>query len=112
MAQKPVVARVRRPVRPAIQEHESTIEVTSSSYGAKEEDRRVLDVHQFQTEPAFVRISHGATRKLEQDFEFLRVDVAITVPCYKEEVNEVALRVSDEVARILGSELDSYGVPL
>jgi hypothetical protein len=101
--------RVRPAQRPESQEHESVASVMSSAYGVEETDRRPIAVHKFESDPAFVRINHGVTKNLG-NYESLRLDVAITVPCYPEEVHEVAPRVSEEVARLLEAELEAYQV--
>lgn len=101
------VTRVR-PSREAVhQVHEATLEVLSSSFGVEESKRKVLQVHRFETDPAFVRISAGVT-KSTGPYESLRVDASITLPCYAEEVNEVYKRVAEQVAVILDEEVDNY----
>lgn len=103
----------RRPSRPEVEvrQRDAVLTVKTSAFGVKEEDRKVIEVEKFMVEPAYVRIEAGATKKIG-DYESLRVDVSISVPCYVEEVSEVADRVAGEVEAILGSELEHYGVPL
>lgn len=100
----------RRPPRPAADQHGATLTVTTSPYGTEGETRReVIAVHKFAVEPAYVRIAAGTTKKLA-DYESLRVDVAISVPCYTEEIQTVAKRVGEEVSAILADELAQYGI--
>ena len=47
------------------------------------EDR--LEVHKFVTKPASVRVAVGGTFNLG-NFESLRYDVTVELPCYREEV--------------------------
>ena len=78
---------------------------------ALSEKTDVLDVEVFQADPAFVRISHGVTKNIG-DYESLRVDVAVTVPCYREQVDAVTKDLGEYVATVLERELDAYGVDL
>lgn len=87
--------------------HDSVMTVTSSGVGIEEEKRTVLEVRKFETEPAYVRVNAGVTKKLA-DYESLRVDVAISVPCYVEEIEEVEQRVASLVADMLDAEIDEY----
>lgn len=54
--------------------------------GAPEQSDEVLEIHQFVTEPAQVKVALGMTVNLG-NFEFVRADVSMTVPCYKEEAD-------------------------
>mgnify|MGYP000093891773 CR=1 FL=1 len=70
-------------------------------------EQQVLEVHEFQTTPAMVEVKAGMTKAIGQ-FEFLRVDVGITRPCYTEEIEEVQGEVAIKVANALNDELDNY----
>jgi len=48
----------------------------------------MIDVHQFETTPARVRVGLGLTIN-RGNFESARIDVSVELPCYKEEVEEV-----------------------
>ena len=72
-----------------------------------EEVTRELEVETFVTDPAHVEIHAGITRKLEE-FESLRIDVTIRVPCYKEQIGVVADDVAQQVSDILNNEVDTY----
>ena len=74
---------------------------------AEEEESVEIDVHVFDTDPAFVRVAAGQTINLGE-YESLRVDVAITMPCYKEQVNETQTECAEWVAERLGNEVDQY----
>ena len=67
----------------------------------------ITEVVIFKTEPAYVRVSAGKTCNLG-NYESLRVDVAITMPCYVEEVVDTQKKVADMVAAMLETELSSY----
>lgn len=83
-----------------------TVMVRTTVHGTESETRDV-EVETFITEPAYVRASAGLTKNLG-DYESLRVDVAITVPCYKEMVEEVYESVAEQVAVLLETEIDKY----
>lgn len=52
--------------------------------GAPDSQIERLKIHRYRTEPAKVSIAMGLTLNLG-NFETARVDVSITVPCYREE---------------------------
>lgn len=74
--------------------------------GEEEEDVTV-EVHEFATEPAYVRASAGVTKNLG-NYESLRVDVSMTVPCYAEEAEEIYKGAADKVYDLLMDEVDVY----
>ena len=61
----------------------------------------------FHVEPAYVRVSAGRTKNMG-NYESLRVDVAITVPCYRETIDDTFDRVGDEVESMLDYEVSRY----
>lgn len=99
--------RVRRTRQNTQQTHDEVLNVMSSSFGVEEHKRTVLAVRRFASEPAYVRVNAGSTKNLG-NYESLRVDVSITVPCYPEEIDDVFPRVADEVAALLDDELKKY----
>lgn len=44
---------------------------------------------EFVTEPTLLRVGFGVTENLG-DFESLRVDISLTIPCYREELEDAA----------------------
>lgn len=90
-----------------VETHDATVTVMASGVGIDEEKRKVIEVRKFVTEPAFVRVNAGVTKNLG-NYESLRVDVAITVPCYVEEVEAVQKRTAEMVADMLDSEVEEY----
>lgn len=104
-----------RPVigRKEIQEEsiESKVYVRTKLPNQTEETEQeyTIGVHKFITEPAIVRVSAGVTRSLgEGTFEFLRLDVSISMPCYAEQVNEVFNAVAEDVSVKLAEEQEKY----
>ncbi len=87
--------------------HDATVTVLASGVGIDEEKRKVIEVRKFETEPAFVRINAGVTKNLG-NYESLRVDVAISVPCYVEEIETVQKRTAEMVADMLDTEVEEY----
>ena len=87
--------------------HDATVTVLASGVGIDEEKRKVIEVRKFETEPAFVRINAGVTKNLG-NYESLRVDVAISVPCYVEEIETVQKRTAEMVADMLDAEVEEY----
>lgn len=80
----------------------------SSKYMGKDESRPVnLEVRKFEVEPAYVRVSAGMTRNMG-NYESLRVDVSVSMPCYAEEVEAVIPKAADMVAAHLDAELKNY----
>lgn len=64
--------------------------------GPVSEEEEVLEVHQFVTEPAKVVVDYGLTLNLG-NYESARIGVAVTIPCYKEEI-EKAYKVATDWA--------------
>ena len=101
------VSRTRTARRDVRTVEDTVVVVTASGVGLDENERTVLEVRKFETEPAYVRVNAGVTKNLG-NYESLRVDVAITVPCYVEEIGEVQTRVADMVAERLDTEIENY----
>lgn len=96
-----------RRTRPATIAEEEVLHVTASGVGIDEDKRKVISVRKFVTDPAFVRVSAGVT-KTTAPFEYLRIDVAVTVPCYVEEVDKVFARTEEKVAEFLDAAIENY----
>ena len=100
--------RVRRsPRADTTRSEESKVFVTvADKRGSKTKDS-VIEVHKFITEPAFIRVSAGVT-KSTGNYESLRVDVAVTRPCYVEAIDTVYAEVAEYVAEKLDAEIRAY----
>jgi hypothetical protein len=107
---RPATPAGRVRTQPALHKKNGTVTVTSSGFGVDQEDRQDIEISSFVTEPASVRISVGVTRSLDVKFEFLKLQVDIEMPCYAEEVHEVAERVANEAAAILQEELARWNL--
>lgn len=100
----PKVARQRRD-ETIVAESRVTV---SSKYMGKDESRpKNIEVRKFEVEPAYVRVSAGMTKNMG-NYESLRVDVSVSIPCYAEEVEKVIPVVADMVAAHLDEELKNY----
>lgn len=100
----PVRKRARS--RPVAVEAATTKRVTTTIYG-KENEKVEREVEEFSVEPAYVRINAGRTKNLG-NYESLRVDVSITVPCYRETINDTFDALGDEVESMLDYEVSRY----
>ena len=92
---------------PTVVEQGTVLKVMSCGFGVEKEDQRVLDVRKFETEPAYVRVNAGVTKNMG-NYESLRLDVSISMPCYVEEIDEVQAIVADSVADFLDAEIKNY----
>ncbi len=108
MAEKKVVARVGRVNRRVeVELAEEVVTVMASGAGLDESKRETISVRKFVTDPAYVRMSAGSTINMG-DYESLRVDVAITLPCYVEEIEAVQDRLGAMVNERLNAEIEQY----
>lgn len=85
----------------------SSKKVMVSIYGADEDDKEEREVLQFESDPAYVKVNAGVTKNLG-NYESLRVDVSISVPCYVEVVQETFDAVAEQVSELLADEVDNY----
>ena len=104
-----IARRERTTPTPDVNAIESSVMVYVEQFGEQKEERRALKIHKFVTEPAYVRANAGVTKQTAP-YEALRIDVAITFPCYKEEIDETVKHVTQRVAEILQEEMTAYGV--
>lgn len=65
----------------------SVLRTVSGKEVSSTQDEEEIEIHQFITEPAKVTLTMGVTLNLG-NYEGARIDVGITVPCYKEEVDQ------------------------
>lgn len=64
-----------------------SVQRTFGKIAAAEADEQTLEVKTFAVEPAAVELGYGLTLNIG-NYESARVDVRVSVPCYREEVNE------------------------
>jgi len=100
--------RVRsRTKKPDVHSGKSTISVITKAYGNEEAETETIEVQKFDVEPAYVHVRAGVTKNLGE-YESLRVDVSLTVPCYMEQVDDVFDSVAEQVSGMLDDEVDKY----
>jgi len=102
------MARVRK-TGVDVEQKAGTVLVTIVPFRGADPQRKeeTVAVHKFVSDPAYVRISAGVT-KSTGDYESLRVDVAVTYPCYPELMHTTIKDVSDYVAERLDAEIAAY----
>jgi hypothetical protein len=66
-----------------------------------------IEVQVFHSEPAYIEASAGVTKSLRQ-FESLRVDVRMRLPCYVERADEAFDYAAGWVSDRLYDEVDNY----
>jgi hypothetical protein len=100
--------RAPKPEKLAVEDSKRiSIELRQGKDTTEENETIEKDVHLFITDPAYIRVNAGVTKNMG-NFESLRVDVSITMPCYREAVEEVFEVLSDKVATLLDNEVDQY----
>lgn len=74
--------------------------------------QEVMETRQFEPgeHVAYVRVSAGTTHNL-QDFNSLRIDVSITLPCRVGEIDEAYAAVSEKVSELHTKEAELWGAP-
>lgn len=86
---------------------EETVNVTSTYAGEERNRTKRITVRKFLVEPAYVRVNAGMTKNMG-NYESLRVDVSLSVPCYVEEIDQVVPATADRVSVFLEEELKNY----
>ncbi len=99
----------RSRTRPAVQTADETVFVHSSIAGEESEERQVIEVHRFATEPAYARVAKGITANMG-NYESLRIDVGVTLPCYAEEIEEALDVAADKAHAFLAAECKRHKV--
>lgn len=87
-----------------------TVSVRRSIAGdvrSDESETMPIEILPFESDPAYVRVANGVTKNLG-DFESLRLEVAITYPCYPERVEETYEQVSELTYDLVNTELDKW----
>jgi len=73
--------------------------------GPVSEEEEVISVHRFETEPAKVTVDYGLTLNLG-NYESARIGVAVSIPCYVEEVDRTYEKATDWAAKRIMQERD------
>jgi hypothetical protein len=87
------------------QAREGIVEVSKTVFGKETIQEQRIPIRPFITNPATVSVKAGATISLgPKTYEFARIDVFLAIPCYKEEVDDVYVRVKDWVDKRMAKE--------
>lgn len=73
------------------------------SYYEQDQDEEIGKVQEFTSQPAMVKCGAGVTRNMG-NYESLRIDVAVTLPCRPEDVEETYAQAAEFVAQKLTEE--------
>lgn len=72
---------------------------------SEEEEDATISVRKFLTHPAFVEVRAGVTKNCG-NYESLRLDVSVRIPCYLEEITEVEEQATKWVDDRMSDKLD------
>lgn len=84
-----------------------SVTVNRTQIGTVKEDsekREQIEVSRFITDPAYITFACGATKNMG-NYESLRIEVRVSLPCYIEEVDEMYLEAKSWVDDRLEKEL-------
>jgi hypothetical protein len=93
--------------KPAVLEVEAQETVTVDLHKVTTFDEKTFKKIRLLKNPAYVDIKAGVTRKLD-DFEFLRLDVGVSVPCDIADIDATQQEYSKKVCDMLANELNLY----
>ena len=71
------------------------------------DEQETFSVRKFDSEPAYVTVKAGLTKELGS-YEFLRIDISASIPCYVEEMNDAFDFLGEKVAHRLDQEVSAY----
>lgn len=77
----------------------------AGTVNADYEKREEIEVSRFVTTPALVTAGAGATLNMG-NYESLRIDVRVSLPCYVEEIDGMYLKARDWVDERLSKEIE------
>lgn len=83
---------------------EVRLKVTKQYPGGEEDHEKTLLVKTFVAPPATVSVRYGRTINLG-DFEFARIDMELTLPCYTEEITPAFIYAGNVVKELLSAEV-------
>lgn len=92
------------PKKKTIVKEEGLIEVTKTVLGKETSTEQKIKIRPFATIPMTIGIKLGQTINTG-DFESVRIDVSIFVPCYVEEAKEMYSKVIKFAGSILNKEV-------
>ena len=90
---------------PNIKQKEAFVEVSSTVIGSPKRRNKKIKIRPFVTDTANVSVKYGLTIPT-QEYGSARVDVMLSVPCYKEEMVEVYEMARQLVDKLIDAEAD------
>lgn len=100
---EPVVVRVQRTVREKANKQPANDKSTSDQEHEPDDvDLDTIEIRKFVTEPAKVTYNYGISRSVQ--FQSVNVGVSVTIPCYKEEIEDAIAEAKDFCAKRLKVE--------
>lgn len=84
----------------ALDKRDALIRVTRTLFGQEQTEEKYLEIRPFVTTPAQVTVAGSRTVNLG-NYESAKIHVAVTLPCYKEELKEAL----DAVTKFVDAEL-------
>jgi GTP cyclohydrolase FolE2 len=88
-----------------VKQEEAYVEVSATVLGQKKTEARKIKIRPFSTEPAHVGVKYGTTFKNGDD-NYVKVDVMLSCPCYKEEMLDVYQQVQKIADKLLTNEVN------
>ena len=86
-----------------------TAEVTRLGQAiSSKEEVELIEVAPFVTSPAYVSFAAGVTKGTGVKYEFLRLDVRLSMPCYREEIDQAYPQVKDWVDSRMTKEIEEF----
>lgn len=107
-----MTARKRKRKKKAEAKDARSVKIVDVQVFGEQEIRREEEVQIFESEPAFITVSAGATKTTEEQYENIKLSVSITMPCYPEHAIQTYNHVSALTEQLLEAECHAYGVPL
>lgn len=84
--------------------HEVKVTVSETKFNQTSEEKQLIQIRPFATDPAHICVKLGRTINLG-NYESAKIDVSVDVPCYVEECQRVYKEVMDFVQERLTEEV-------
>jgi hypothetical protein len=81
-----------------------TVVVSKTILGSTVGNEEKIEIRPFVTDTANITVSYGTTMNVG-DHNFLRMEIRVSVPCYKEEIEDVYYQTREYVENLLSSEI-------
>ncbi|MCK5307072.1 MAG: hypothetical protein KAJ73_00540 [Zetaproteobacteria bacterium] len=105
-------ARKRKRKKKVVAQDARATKIIDVQVFGEQDVRREEEIQIFESEPAFITVSAGTTKTTEVQYENIKINVSLTMPCYPEHVVQTYNHASALVEQLLEAECIAYGVPL